>query len=146
MIVKRCTSEDIDKIYDIEVKSFSDPLKKETMISDLKRESYYCYGLFDGDFVAFLCYEKVLDEGQIISVAVHPDYRRKGYGKELFERVIEIAKNDSVKFFTLEVRANNYPAIALYESLGFKKVGIRKNYYSNPVCDGVLMDLCFGKD
>lgn len=146
MIVKRCTTEDIDKIYNIEETAFSDPLKKETILADLMRENYYCYGLYDGDLAAFLSYERVLDEAQIISVATEQSYRRKGYARVLFENVCEMAKAEGISLFTLEVRMNNHAAIALYESLGFKAVGVRKNYYTNPVCDAMLMDLYLRED
>lgn len=141
MIVKRCIAEDIEQIYNIEEKSFSDPLKKETILKDLGRESYYCYGLYDGDLKAFISFEKVFDEAQIISVATNPSYRRMGYAKALFEKVCEMVKAEGICLFTLEVRKNNTAAITLYERLGFKKVGERKNYYSNPVCDAILMDM-----
>lgn len=146
MIVKRCGKEDIDKIYEIEEQSFSDPLKRETILKDLGRNNFYCYGLYDEDIKAFISYEKVLDEAQIISVAVSPCDRRKGYGKELLEKVCAEAKKEGIAFFTLEVRSNNLPAIALYEKAGFNRVGLRKNYYQNPLCDAVLMDLKIGED
>ena len=146
MIVKRCTKEDIDLIYDIEEKSFTDPMKKETMLKDLNRESYFCYGLFEKELIAFISYEKVFDEGQIISVATKPEYRNRGLGKTLFKEVCNLAKADGIEFFSLEVRSNNIPAIMLYESMGFVKVGERKNYYQNPTCDAILMDLQLGKD
>ncbi len=141
MIIRRCVESDIDEIYEIEEKSFADPLKKETFLRDLKREDFYCYGLYDEKLVGFVSYDKVLDEAQIISVAVHPDERKKGYGGMLFEKIIPIAKNEGITFFSLEVRSENIPAITLYKRMGFCEVGVRKNYYQNPVCDGLLMDL-----
>lgn len=141
MIIRRCTIEDIDEVYKIEQESFSDPMKKETMARDTERDSYYCYGLFDGVLKAFISFERVLDEGQIISVATNPEYRRRGYAKKLFDEVKKLAKATETELFTLEVRSDNAPALALYESLGFKEVGRRKNYYSNPPSDAILMDL-----
>lgn len=146
MIIKRCGIEDVDKVYAIEEKSFPDPMKKETFASDLKRENYYCYGLWDGDLTAFISYEKVLDEAQVISVAVDAEHRRKGYGRKLFEEVLKIAREDGIEVITLEVRSENTAAVKLYEAMGFERVGVRKNYYSNPVCDALLMDLHLRKD
>lgn len=141
MIVRRCTKDDLEAIYKIEKESFSDPLKKETVERDLARESYYCYGLFDTELMTFVSYEKVFDEGQIISVATAPPFRRKGFSKKLFEKLTELAKKDGVAIFTLEVRSDNTAAIKLYKALGFKEVGVRKSYYENPICDAILMDL-----
>ncbi len=141
MIVKRCTVDDIDGIYNIEKEAFSDPMKKETMVKDLMRTSYFCYALSDDGIKAFISYEKVLDEGQIISVATDKAHRQKGFAKKLFGEMIHLAKADGVELFTLEVRRDNHAAVALYKSLGFKEAGVRKNYYQNPLCDAILMDL-----
>ena len=146
MIVRRCTSCDIESVHKIEEKSFSDPLKKETMAKDLERESYFCYALFEEEIISFISFEKVFDEGQIISVATDPDFKGKGYAKKLFNEVLNSAKEKGISFFTLEVRSNNENAIALYKSLGFKEVGVRKNYYQNPTCDARLMDLQIGDE
>lgn len=146
MIFRRCDVSDIEAIYKIEEEAFSDPLKKETFLKDLERESFYCYGAFTDELVAFISYEKVFDEGQIISVATSKNHRRKGYAKKLFETVTLNGKKDGIEFFTLEVRSDNEAAIGLYELLGFKMVGVRKNYYQSPVCDAVLMDLYIGKE
>ncbi len=146
MIVKRCTIDDIDSVYKIEKESFSDPMKKETMAKDLERENHFCYALFDKDFLAFVSFEKVFDEGQIISVATDSAHRQKGLAKKLFGEVIRLAKEEGVKFFTLEVRSDNHPAIKLYEALGFERVGLRKNYYQNPQSDAILMDLHIERD
>lgn len=141
MIVRRCTIEDIEDVYKIEQESFSDPMKRETMVRDMERDSYYCYGLFDGVLKAFISFEKVFDEGQIISVATDAEHRREGCAKKLFAQVTELAKTAQIQLFTLEVRSDNTPAVALYKSLGFKEVGRRKNYYKSPLSDAILMDL-----
>ncbi len=146
MIVRRCTFEDITAVYETETESFSYPIKKETFEKDFARESYYCYGAFEEELISFVSLEKVLDEGQIISVATKRKYRRQKIAKKLFEEVILLCKNNAMNYLTLEVRSDNIPALKLYESMGFKKVGIRKNYYTNPLCDAVLMDLQIGDE
>ncbi|MBQ7876503.1 MAG: ribosomal protein S18-alanine N-acetyltransferase [Clostridia bacterium] len=146
MIVRRCTIADIDLVYKIEEEAFSDSMKKETMQKDLERESYFCYALFDESMLAFISFEKVFDEGQIISIATDSEHRQKGLAKKLFYEVEKLAKKEGIELFTLEVRSDNYPAIRLYEALGFEKVGLRKNYYQNPDSDAILMDLHIEKD
>ena len=81
----------------------------------------------------------VADEMTIDSVAVAPDYRRKGYASALIDLAIKQAKAAVVM---LEVRESNTAAISLYQSLGFEKVGLRKNYYERPVENAVLMTKC----
>lgn len=141
MIIRKCTLCDLEEIYNIEKLSFPDHLKKETLKKGLETKEAYYYGLFEEALIAFLCYEKVLDEGQIISVAVHPEKRKKGYGRMLFNEVIKNARAEGINVFTLEVRQDNEAAIKLYKALDFKEVGVRRRYYENPVCDALLMDL-----
>lgn len=80
----------------------------------------------------------VLDEGQIMNIAVLPEFRKRGFGDALVTALKEYCKNNGLNFMTLEVRASNQPAIRLYEKHGFQRVGLRKKYYGG-VEDAVLM-------
>ena len=101
-----------------------------------KADSRCTVAVEDERIVGFLAFEQILDEGSIVEVAVHPDHRRQGIAREL----IGSAMNDnSLKEIYLEVRESNTPAIRLYESLGFERVGVRKGYYDSPKEDAVLM-------
>ncbi len=93
----------------------------------------------DGEVQGYVGCQTVLDEGYITNVAVFPDCRRRGVAEALLHELLRRAQENGLAFVTLEVRASNAPAIALYEKLGFAPVGVRKNYYSAPVEDGVLM-------
>ena len=75
----------------------------------------------------------------MMNVAVHPDFRRKGIAEALIEELVETLKRKDSHCLTLEVRASNGPAIALYEKLGFAQVGRRKNYYRNPKEDALIL-------
>lgn len=81
----------------------------------------------------------VLDEGQILNIATHPDHRRRGYGKIVMDSILELARERSISFVTLEVRESNAAAIGLYESLGFYEVGRLKGYYDTPKEDGLIL-------
>lgn len=83
----------------------------------------------------------VLDEGYITNVAVHPRARRRGAARALLERLQADAVRRELAFLTLEVRASNAPAIALYEGAGYQSVGIRRGFYREPKEDAVLMTL-----
>ena len=96
-----------------------------------------------GEIVGHICLETVLDEGILTSIAVKEKYRNKGIAKKLMDSFIDEAKNRNIAFINLEVRASNAPAIALYEKYGFVKMGTRKNYYSKPIEDALLMMLNF---
>lgn len=146
IIFKKCGKEDIEDIYNIEKLCFKNGMKKEILEKLLNDENSFVYAAIKDKTAAFLCYERVLEEGQIMSVAVHPKYRRQGIGKKLFEYVGYVAANDGIELFTLEVRRDNRPALALYRSVGFYEVGMRKNYYRDPVCDAILMDMRLGDE
>ena len=79
----------------------------------------------------------VLDEGYIANVAVSPVFRRQGIGRQLVRTLLERSKD--LAFVTLEVRASNAAAIALYTECGFQSVGVRKKFYSHPTEDALLM-------
>ena len=81
----------------------------------------------------------VLDEGQILNIATHPDHRRRGYGRIIMDSILELARERSISFVTLEVRESNAAAIGLYESLGFYEVGRLKGYYDTPKEDGLIL-------
>ena len=93
----------------------------------------------DGVAVGYVGCHAVLDEGYITNVAVSPDCRRQGVGRALIGTLVSHAGAQGLAFVTLEARTSNMPAIALYENAGFQKVGVRKNFYTAPVEDALLM-------
>ena len=80
-----------------------------------------------------------MDEGYILNIAVRPDCRRQQIASQLLEVFINFAQGNRLSFLTLEVRASNAPAIALYERWGFAEAGRRRNYYEYPREDAVIM-------
>ena len=97
----------------------------------------------EGRVAGYITTFSVLDEMNIDSVAVDEDYRHQGIAKELIFKVI--ARKHPEKVY-LEVRESNAPAIGLYTSLGFENVGLRKNYYQQPVENAILMTLSIHKE
>ena len=72
-------------------------------------------------------------------MAVDKAFRRRGVGRQMLEELMRLGKERGSFAYTLEVRAGNVPAIHLYESLGFKSLGIRKNFYEKPTEDAIIM-------
>ena len=95
----------------------------------------------DGAVAGYVGCQTVLDEGYITNVAVSPACRRQGIGRALVGALASHARGQGLSFVTLEVRASNAPALALYEGAGFRRVGVRKNFYTAPAEDAVLMTL-----
>ena len=95
----------------------------------------------DDTVVGYITYSVVLDEVQIANVATHPDFRKRGIGKDLLTTLFNLAKENDMHIITLEVRQSNIPAINLYEKCGYELSGRRKNYYKNPTEDALLYNL-----
>lgn len=110
------------------------------LLDQLMKPESFCTVAVEGESaVGFLAFEQIIDEGSVIEVAVHPDFRRKGIARELLQNALNSAEGLRTVF--LEVRESNSPAVALYESLGFERVAVRKNYYDRPTEDGIVYRL-----
>ena len=98
----------------------------------------------DGTVLGYAEVRVILDEGTLERIAVAPRYRRQGIAEALLDAYIQYGR-EHLAFLTLEVRAGNAPAIALYEKLGFREVGRRKNYYRAEHEDALLMTVEFDR-
>ena len=125
---------------EVEKASFSQPWSEQSLA--LPATGEYGCGMaceVDGKLAAYACMVSVLDEGEIVNVATHPDYRRRGYARAVLLALLEKARQDGIVTLTLEVRESNAAAQALYASLGFGVVGKRKDFYSRPREDAIIM-------
>ena len=130
----------VTAIAGIEKLCFSDPWSENSISYELtSRLSYWLVALENGEVVGYIGSQSVLGESDMMNVAVHPDHRRKGIAEALVNTLSADLKARDNVCLTLEVRASNAPAIALYEKLGFVQVGLRKNYYRNPKEDAIIM-------
>jgi ribosomal-protein-alanine N-acetyltransferase len=80
-----------------------------------------------------------MGESDMMNVAVHPDFRRRGIAAKLVEKLVEDLGKMGNHCLSLEVRVSNDPAIKLYEKLGFSQVGRRPKYYRNPREDALIL-------
>lgn len=142
MVIRKGTKEDIEAIYAIELESFSVPWSLESITKELENEmAYYVIAEEDGQVLGYAGLWDVVGEGQITNIAVRPSGRRKGIGKKLVEGLMAYGKEKGLEVLILEVRASNEAAIRLYSQAGFKDIGKRKNYYTKPTEDAILMAL-----
>lgn len=119
---------------------FSDPWSENSIAYELtSRLSHWLVAIENGEVVGYIGSQSVLGESDMMNVAVHPDHRRKGIAEALVNALSADLKARDNVCLTLEVRASNDPAIALYEKLGFVQVGLRKNYYRNPKEDALIL-------
>ena len=123
----------VAQVAELEKLCFADPWSEKSIASELGNIWSYWVVALDGErVVGYIGSQSSADETDVMNVAVHPDYRRRGIAESLIEVLIRELKNRGSHALMLEVRDSNEPAIALYEKLGFQQVGLRKNYYHNP--------------
>ena len=137
--IVRLSQEHIYQIAQIEKLCFSEPWS-ESALETLLGDNYVCFvALVDGMVAGYVGMYCILDEGNIINVAVHPLYRRQGLARTLLRELCAISETLGLSELYLEVRESNDSARALYTSEGWETFGKRKNYYSHPLEDAVLM-------
>ena len=130
----------LDALEQMEKTCFSCPWSRNSLAAALIREGYDTLGLLLGDtLVGYAVISTVFEDCDLQNLAVAPPYRRAGYGKALLNACLTRAEERGAQRVFLEVRRGNTAAIALYSSAGFAPYGVRKNYYTHPVEDAVLM-------
>lgn len=138
------TAEHIPQIAQLERACFSHPWSEELLAQELWNDASAVIVAEgeDGTVLGYAGVSTVLDEGYIDNVAVASQFRRQGVADELIAALVRFGRA-KLAFLTLEVRASNAPAIALYAKHGFREAGRRKNYYDDPKEDAILMTLEF---
>ena len=138
----------LDEVAELERICFSTPWSRNMLAEELDNAlSAFLVALDDSNrVVGYAGLQVVLDEGYITNVAVRPECRRQGIAGKLLQVFIDFAQGNRLAFLTLEVRASNYDAIALYGSRGFRSMGRRKNYYEHPREDAIIMTKEFKTD
>lgn len=115
---------------------------EQDFYDSLEDSSRIFLAAYEGNVFLGCCgLQQSFEQGDILTVGVHPDHRRKGVGSRLLEELLRIFKEQGGKTLFLEVRASNASAAALYEKFGFRRIGCRKNYYRQPTEDGLIYSL-----
>jgi ribosomal-protein-alanine N-acetyltransferase len=140
MLIRTMTEADLPEVCAIEQETFSDPWSEEDFYSSLNEANNgYLIAEIDGSVVGYCGYWGIAGEGYIYNVAVKKDYRRQQIGYQLLKNLLDTSLEKGIATFTLEVRSSNEAAIRLYEGLGFERAGLRKDFYSKPKEDAVIM-------
>ena len=142
--IKRLSEENSAAVAEIEKLCFSNPWSEGTVASEIKSGFSDFFGAFSEEKLAgYIGGRTICGETEIFNVAVSPEFRRNGIGKALIEKFIEAVREKETQVIFLEVRTSNLGAISLYEKAGFVFCGIRKDYYTNPKENAILMRLAF---
>ena len=140
--IRAIREEDVRQIHEIETLCFAMPWSEESILHDVKENVVARWLVMDdgeGRVLAYAGMWFVLDEAHVCNVAVHPDFRGRGYGKQIFEALEALAVENSMAMMTLEVRRSNTVAQNLYHACGFLDVGYRKRYYEDNKEDALIM-------
>ena len=133
----RMNASHVAAVAELEKQNFSEPWPEIAVRSELTNKlALWLVALEDGEVVGYVGSQTVLQEADMMNIAVADTHRRRGIARMLVEELIR--QLDAYQL-TLEVRASNAPAIALYEKLGFTQVGLRKNYYHKPKEDALIL-------
>jgi ribosomal-protein-alanine N-acetyltransferase len=139
-MIRWMLKDDLDAVAELEQLSFSIPWSYENLEQGLSNGlDQYLVWEENGMAAGYINFRILAGEGEIERVAVHPLLRGRGFGRKLMEAMVEYASGQGVRDITLDVRVNNQTAINLYESCGFVKEAIRKDYYREPTEDAIIM-------
>ena len=137
---RKMTADDAEQVAEIDFKSFSVPWKMTDYWRYAQEKNIEAVvGEIEKKIVAYAAAFVSFEQAEVFKIAVTPELRGFGFGKKIFFELIQAVKKRGANSITLEVRPSNIPAVKMYESFGLKSVGRRKNYYTNPVEDALVM-------
>ncbi|MCU4498302.1 ribosomal protein S18-alanine N-acetyltransferase [Acinetobacter ursingii] len=129
-MIRSMQTNDVQAVTQIEQQVQTHPWTAQQFLESV--ESYQSTVIEQqNQILGFCILQPVLDEANLLLMAIHPEFQGQGLGYQLLEKSIELLKNHPVQIF-LEVRESNLGAIKLYEKSGFHQIDLRRNYYPKP--------------
>jgi len=133
--IEKASINDLDRLCEIEMKCFETEAFTKQQIAYLLTDSVILVSKVKEEIVGFIIGKTYMDEkpatGQILTIDVSPEHRRKGIGQRLLQEIEKTFKDKGVRTCFLEARENNFVALSLYQKFGYKRVGRLENYYGN---------------
>lgn len=140
--------EDVEQVYAIDVLSFSLPWSARSYryeITENQASRNWAAEAVDAQghtrIVGMIVVWVILDEAHVATIAVHPDFRRRGIGTQLLAAALLDAVGSGATQSLLEVRRGNLAAQTIYQQFGYEVVGVRPGYYADNREDALLMTL-----
>jgi [ribosomal protein S18]-alanine N-acetyltransferase len=142
VIIRAMTAADLSAVATLDQISFSQPWPPAAFEAELTNVNSRCWVTeVDARVVGALVIWRVLDEAHIATIAVHPDFRRRGIGRALLRTGMDAAYAEGARIYHLEVRSGNLAAQKMYADFGYEIVGRRPRYYQDNGEDALLLTL-----
>jgi len=138
-VMRELKESDLSLVIEIENRAFTHPWPAQAF-EDLNSQYFRILEL-DGKIAGYIIYHVILDEAIILNFAIDPSLHGKGHGDFLLRETLRELRTFGCSMFYLDVRQSNSAAIGLYQKYGFSALGFRKNYYSDPEEDALVMGL-----
>jgi [ribosomal protein S18]-alanine N-acetyltransferase len=144
--IRKMKESDLEEILGIEKVSFADPWSRRLFKETLSFPHSVNFVLQEetGDLLGYINFYLIGEEGHLLNLAIHPNWRKKGLAAKLLNHAIDFLKRKHAAHFFLEVREGNLDAIRLYSKFGFEHIGRRKRYYVETNEDALVMHLVCG--
>lgn len=142
--LRRMQNGELAEVMEVERRAFVHPWSADLLRRELTHDwSTILLAIEPGEgrIAGFVIFWVVIDEIHVLNVAVDPVARRRGIARLLLAELLERGRARGLSMATLEVRRSNEPALALYEGLGFRNVGVRKGYYVEEREDAIVMTM-----
>ena len=140
VVIEPAAARHLPEILRIEREAFRDPWSEQSLQYCIADSGILFSVAAKGErLLGFAVLQLIPPEAELQNIAVSPEAKRQGIGRLLLSQLITQCEAGGIEAIHLEVRASNYPAIALYQALGFEAVGCRRAYYTNPQEDALLM-------
>lgn len=144
--ISKLTAEDVPAVAALERECFSLPWSERSLFESLaEASSVFLKAVFCGELVGYIGANVICGEGYVTNVAVTKNQRRKGNAERLLLECERLCRERGAQFLSLEVRKSNLPAVSLYEKCGYSVCGERRNFYSEPREDALIMTKYFGQ-
>jgi ribosomal-protein-alanine N-acetyltransferase len=134
MTLEEVKEDDLDEIFAIETASSLTPWSRKLFLEEMAHPYGHCFSMIlHGDpkprLIAYLCFRTLGDESELLNLAVHPDYRRRGVARHLLVFYIDFCRREKVRKSFLEVATENEAALHLYRSFNYRPAGRRPGFY-----------------
>ena len=140
MIIRTATEEDLSQILTIDRESLTPTWSREMFLDEINnKDSHFELAIMWSEIIGFCILRCTADEGEILRIAVSKSHRRSGIADKLMMSALSYSTENSLQSVYLEVRQSSEPAIKLYKKCGFEQIATRKDYYTEPIENAIIM-------